>query len=1183
MSFVFDEKKATNSLGETSWASGDRTGYLENFRASYDAMFASDRFDSEKNSVEKEYSLLVDHLNKKGYSQFSNPIYNNEDVPLGPEDPRVLDEPPPSETENIETFWQRMDELKAANPDIAEELTNMGYENQDQFFNTMGTRIQGLHDKQADIADRSTGMGTFGNFAGSFSALVTDPLVLGTLPIGAMYKVPTTALAAAWRVAWVEGLIGTAVEIPIQIKAQGFRKEVGLKTEVELFGKTVNLGVLNTLTVGAGSFFLGGLIQGIIKGVPNATGILRKQLNKSSDAEIDKISKALKIENPEELSKVKQPENPFEETKATSQLDTENHNAAQSMVLNDIKKEIKPIEAQIKQKSLDEIKGNVTVYKPEEIEFDPANFQYKTDGDKRGVSNKLANVTEWDAPSAGAVLVYEFANGRKAIVDGHQRLGLAKRLSKNIKEETDLSIPTNAKAGDKIKIFDDGIEIEVEVVKVSQSGSLKVKKADGSEIIATRSSFENPRSANYKIRTPALGVQGKKINKLSNKELKDLKEKLEKRKLEIEKSGATNQAIYSDVKKDLLAVNFALSGKKTKPIELLAHTFREVDGVSPDEAMVKGLMINLRNNTGTAIDAAKIMRSRFEADFKSFEKSLPARSNLVRNTKGLFQLSDDAWGMVSNTKNLENLGAKVGEIIEDKSLHANIIKILKDKKFSSITELEQTLRLTNTLPKTVTKQDTLFGTDFFAETLLVERSQLLNWAKKNINKRSAAFKTIVENDTTLQKAGNKLNKLNNEEQRLIYEQVGERFEQIATRAGAELSDKLTKAAQLLKDGKRGDAEKFFQQAIDDAAAKGDFRGSDVSGSFGANKTEIETQTIPPKFEEDLTTNKLFSDPKVGQASEDPSIADEILGEGISKEIKDDVGSGGSVSTSPAVKSLSITQDLAAGSQRTNATPPSSVFADATASPPSLRGSDNNIVGSTSAISERIIYHSINDINELKALVKKNYDGYLTFLNKFKEKHKANIDISIKDDASLAEKLKTRNIEEVSDLLRARIDVDTIDQARAVAQDIKNTVKAIEFDDFLKTENGRGSGYRGIHVQLLTKDGMTAELQIRLKSTASILTRSHNLYKMKASEFKTAKGLAAFEKAKENIRMELDDAWFSALEKQGLGSEELIDAKIHTGTYIDGAGEEIDIVKPMREFLEDDAKAAQALERLKDCK
>ena len=182
---------------------------------------------------------------------------------------------------------------------------------------------------------------------------------------------------------------------------------------------------------------------------------------------------------------------------------------------------------------------------------------------------------------------------------------------------------------------------------------------------------------------------------------------------------------------------------------------------------------------------------------------------------------------------------------------------------------------------------------------------------------------------------------------------------------------------------------------------------------------------------------------------------------------------------------------------------------------------------------------------------------------------------------MAEKLKTRNIEEVSDLLRARVDVDSIDAARAVAQDIKNTVKAIEFDDFLKTEDVRGSGYRGIHMQLLTKDGMTVELQVRLKSTSEILTRSHKLYKMKAEDFKTAKGKAAFEDAKLQIKNELDDAWFRALGKQSLASEELIDQPIHVGTKeIDG--EIVDIYKPTREFVEEDIKAAQALERLKDC-
>ena len=67
MSFVFDEKNATNSLGETSWASGNKTTFKENFKASYDAMFASDRFDSERNSIDKEYSLLTDFLNKNWF------------------------------------------------------------------------------------------------------------------------------------------------------------------------------------------------------------------------------------------------------------------------------------------------------------------------------------------------------------------------------------------------------------------------------------------------------------------------------------------------------------------------------------------------------------------------------------------------------------------------------------------------------------------------------------------------------------------------------------------------------------------------------------------------------------------------------------------------------------------------------------------------------------------------------------------------------------------------------------------------------------------------------------------------------------------------------------------------------------------------------------------------------------
>ena len=109
--------------------------------------------------------------------------------------------------------------------------------------------------------------------------------------------------------------------------------------------------------------------------------------------------------------------------------------------------------------------------------------------------------------------------------------------------------------------------------------------------------------------------------------------------------------------------------------------------------------------------------------------------------------------------------------------------------------------------------------------------------------------------------------------------------------------------------------------------------------------------------------------------------------------------------------------------------------------------------------------------------------------------------------------------------------------------------------------------------------------MRLKSTKDLLTRSHKLRelgKAKAENFKTARGLAAFEQAQEMVKKELDDAWFRALEKQGLASDELIDQPIHIGTRIDDAGEEVDIIKPVREFLEEDAKEMTALQRLKDC-
>jgi|TARA_Y100000294_G_scaffold176211_1_gene198031 hypothetical protein len=286
------------------------------------------------------------------------------------------------------------------------------------------------------------------------------------------------------------------------------------------------------------------------------------------------------------------------------------------------------------------------------------------------------------------------------------------------------------------------------------------------------------------------------------------------------------------------------------------------------------------------------------------------------------------------------------------------------------------------LCKLAFQQAGLFGDDFFAETLLVERSQLLNWAKKNVKQQTLAFKTIVENDKTLQKAGNKLNKLNNQEQRLLYEEIGNRIEQVALQHG-ELSDDLTKAAQLLKEGKRSEAEKYLLEAIDRAATRGDFRGIHVGKSPGTTKPQDTAPDISKKFEEEVGINNLFDETSVGAKAQENSAVADVVPEGIFKSIKDEVDKGAKVSTSPIVKSLSISQDLAVGSQRTTEAPPSSVFASETASPPSFIGGTKSstgskilTVGDVSDITDRKIYHKFDNINKIKELAKKNYPGYL---------------------------------------------------------------------------------------------------------------------------------------------------------------------------------------------------------------
>jgi hypothetical protein len=62
------------------------------------------------------------------------------------------------------------------------------------------------------------------------------------------------------------------------------------------------------------------------------------------------------------------------------------------------------------------------------IGVDAELMQFKSGGDAFGVTDRLQGIEEWDPIAAGMVTVWEGADGRRLIADGHQRLGLARRI-----------------------------------------------------------------------------------------------------------------------------------------------------------------------------------------------------------------------------------------------------------------------------------------------------------------------------------------------------------------------------------------------------------------------------------------------------------------------------------------------------------------------------------------------------------------------------------------------------------------------------------------------------------------------------------------------------------------------------------------------------------------------------------
>jgi hypothetical protein len=342
-----------------------------------------------------------------------------------------------------------------------------------------------------------------------------------------------------------------------------------------------------------------------------------------------------------------------------------------------------------------------------QIETDAKVFQYKDDGDQNGVTTVLQGTKGWDQRSAAGAIIYEYANGRRVVADGHQRLGLAKRLQ--------------------------------------------------------------------------------------------------------------------------------AEGQKTPwNVEII----REVDGYTPADVRTLAALKNIRQGSGTPIDAAKVLR---ETPTEIEALNLPPTSALVRNAKGLAKLSDDAFGMTVNKVVKYEWAAVVGSMVADTTAHSPIMGLLKklEPGIKNLGQVESIVAQAMQTTATETQTD-MFGDTEVTANRYLERAKIIDSTMSSLKLKGKVFKALLDKSDLIQNAGNQLNQSGNA---TIVDDVTRVTNYIRSQANMKgpVSDALTAAANQLaaKPKAIGEAVKFFLDAINGPEVQNANGTEYVSGGAGNQGSQLQ--------------------------------------------------------------------------------------------------------------------------------------------------------------------------------------------------------------------------------------------------------------------------------------------------------------------------------------------------------
>jgi uncharacterized protein (UPF0335 family) len=432
---------------------------VEAFDTSFDFSYYLNASDSKANLTARVLQPYLDEIQSKTGRKFVNPGHvwrGGRDLPLGGEadiypslafntpvdvDPRSQEERFDSAFDEIVTYIQETKDLYDSDSKI-HQLTPM------RLQSLLVEEAQNIRNAYLFNDERAFGWGDIGtDLAAGFTAAAVDPInmaaVFTPFALG-----PGLAQTVIQRLG-TELVLALGSEVVIQSDIEKLYKEVGLEYTDEQFWT-------NVFAAGGGSLLLGGAIETLLASPKIVKGTKIKIVNYLDKRQQQKQGTqstplTLVVDGKIVNSQGTQSTRVEEILDAADTADTINKQTLDQNPLpddpNDVKfqqhmmdakkaiinEDFSELEFADQMKIIDELhhdKNNLafTILNPEEIDFDAKLFQFKAGADEKGLLDTLMGVERWDDTFSGNVVVFEKADGTRIIADGHQRLGLAKRI-----------------------------------------------------------------------------------------------------------------------------------------------------------------------------------------------------------------------------------------------------------------------------------------------------------------------------------------------------------------------------------------------------------------------------------------------------------------------------------------------------------------------------------------------------------------------------------------------------------------------------------------------------------------------------------------------------------------------------------------------------------------------------------